>query len=316
MHWFFEGSDVNASYLAHTEKRLDTIHQVFAYQPDAVLAPSNSIPSFLPGLKVAVFHGFDAGKQDSKGHNDHFKIRGCFDLYCTQGPNTTSPFKALQKQYGFFNVIETGWSALDPLFEPTEQKEKPEKPVILFCSTFSKRLSCAQLLYPYIEQLSKTGRWQWVVQFHPKMAPEVIEQYKTIQSQHLSYIETDDVIPLLKRADAMLCDTSSVINMFLLQNKPVVTYKNFKPGPHLIDINSPDNLEQSIEIALSRPQSLMKKISFFINETHPYKDGMSAHRVVNSIDEVLAGKHPLNQKRPLNFFRDLKFRKRLNFWKL
>ncbi len=56
--------------------------------------------------------------------------------------------------------------------------------------------------------------------------PEVISQYKAIQSEHLSFIETDNVIPLLLQADVMVCDTSSVIPMFLVQNKPVVTYKN------------------------------------------------------------------------------------------
>lgn len=313
--WFFEGSAINPDYLNKDEKKLDSIDRIMAYRPDVVIAPANSIPSFLPGLKVAVFHGFDPGKLDNRGQNDHFKIRGCFDLYCTQGPNTTRPFMALQKKQGHFNVIETGWSALDPLFDKQKKTISSEKPVILLCSTFSKRLSCAKHLHPVISKISQSGRWQWLVQFHPKMDSEVIHLYKAIQNEHLSYIETDDVLPLLKQADVMVSDTSSVIAMFLVQNKPVVTYKNIAPGPHLLDIENPVVLEKTIDKALSRPQPLMLDIQKFIQETHPYKDGLSSKRVVAAMDDVLAGKYPLKQKKPSNWIRNLKFRKRLNYWK-
>ena len=161
--WFIEGDAVNLNYLADTETRLHSIEQVKSYNADAVLAPANKIPTFIPGLKTAIFHGFDAGKLDSKGRNDHFKIRGCFDLYCTQGPNTTQPFQALQKQYDYFNVIETGWSALDVLFENTTPKSPKHRPVILLCSTFSKRLSGAMPLFKIIEKISRTGQFDWIV---------------------------------------------------------------------------------------------------------------------------------------------------------
>jgi len=314
--WFFEGSSVNPGYLAEDQIKLETIDQILAYQPDVVIAPANSIPSFIPGLKVAVFHGFDPGKLDRRGRNDHFKIRGCFDLYCTQGPNTTNPFEDMQKKYGFFNVIETGWSALDPLFKKPQVSKPSSKPVILLCSTFSKRLSCAKHIFLAVAELSRSGRWQWIVQFHPKMDPDIVSQYKTIQNDQLIFVETDNVIPLLQQADVMVCDTSSVIPMFLVQNKPVVTFRNINPGPHLLDIDDPALLDQTIEKALDRPASLMQEITQFVKETHPYFDGNSAQRVVNAIDDVLQGMHPLNKSKPLNLLKNIKSRKRLNYWKL
>lgn len=314
VQWFFEGSAVKQSYLTGDEKQLDSVAQIMAYGPDVVIAPANNIPSFLPGLKVAVFHGFDAGKVDRRGQNDHFKIRGCFDLYCTQGPSTTKPFQDLQKEYGFFNVIETGWPALDPLFGGERVVKKSAKPMILLCSTFSKRLSCARQLLPIIKELSASGRWQWLVQFHPKMAQDVIEQYKAIQGEHLTYCETATVIPLLQQADLMVCDTSSVIPMFALQKKPVITFRNIAPAPYFIDIVEPTFLEGRIEEALGHPASLMAAITKFIEETHPANDGNSAQRVIRAIDGVLAGQYPLSKKKPLNLLRSLKFRKRLNYW--
>ena len=316
VRWFCEGSSVDPDYLAAGEKNLQTIDQIKAYQPDVVIAPANNIPIFIPGLKVAVFHGFDPGKLDRRGKNDHFKIRGCFDLYCTQGPNTTAPFEEMQKKYGFFNVIETGWSALDPLFSNTHYTKKSSKPVILLCSTFSKRLSCARHIYQRVKQLSRSGHWQWMVQFHPKMDQEVVKLYKNIQNEHLNFIETDNVIPLLQQADVMVCDTSSVIPMFLVQNKPVVTFKNINPGPHLLNFKVPGRLEQYINNALNHPAELMRHIQQFVEQTHPYTDGKSSQRVINAIDNVMLGKYPLIEGKPLNLLRNLKYRRRLKYWKL
>ena len=313
--WFFEGDKVNPDYLAENENKLDSILQVIEYHADVVIAPANSIPTFIPGLKVAVFHGFDAGKLDKRGRNDHFKIRGCFDLYCTQGPNTTQPFKQLQKGHEFFNVIETGWSTLDPLFIFPKLTKPSTRPLVLFCSTFSKKLSCAKQLLPVVSKLCQSDQWQWIVQFHPKMDQHIVDSYKALQNQNLTFIETDDVIPLLNKADVMVCDTSSVINMFLLQNKPVVTFNNIKPGSYLLDITDPDALEQSIKTAISRPEALMQHIQEMIKETHPCTDGKSSQRGVEAIDDVLGGKYPLTKSKPVNLVRNFKFRKRLNYWK-
>ena len=62
------------------------------------------------------------------------------------------------------------------------------------------------------------------------MDKRIVDKYKSIQSENLQFVETDNVIPLLKAADVMLCDTSSVLIMFLLQGKPVVTFRNQSPA--------------------------------------------------------------------------------------
>jgi len=297
--WFFEGNAVNPDYLHEDERKLDTVKQIINWNPDAVLAPANKIPGFIPGLKVAVFHGFDPGKLDRHGQNDHFKIRACFDLYCTQGPSTTAPFKEKQKKLGYFNVIETGWSALDPLFSKPINK-KTAKPTVLFCSTFSRRLSCAKQLYDCIARISRSGEWNWLVQFHPKMDPQVVQKYKDLQHEHLTFVETDNIIPLLQQGDVMLCDTSSVISMFIVQNKPVVTFKNINPGDYLLDIVDSEKLEQTLQYALTYPQSLLEKIHRHVLQLHPYTDGNSSTRVIQAVDDVMSGKYPVTRKKPLN----------------
>lgn len=312
--WFVQGNNVNLDYFHSEEHRLEYVEDVIHFEPDAVFAPGNVVPSFFPGLKVAVFHGFNSGKLNRKGKEDHFNIRGCFDLYCTQGPNTSLTFKELAKKHQYFSVVETGWTALDPLFVENNQ-QKAQIPTILFCSTFSRNLTCASTLFDTIQKISQSGKWQWIVQFHPKMAKETVDLYKSIQHKNLTFVETDDVIPLLQQADVMVCDTSSVLIMFLLQHKPVVTFNNIAPKDYMLDIGDPNLLEATITQALSRPKELMDNIQRFINDTHPYQDGKSSQRVLDAVDEMLAGKNIPARKKPLNLLRQFKMRKQLNYWK-
>ena len=79
--WFFDGP--GASDLVEGERLLD-VDGVRRWNPEAVLTPGNHLPHFFPGVKVEVFHGFDAGKPR------HIYIRGFFDLYCTTGPRDTA----------------------------------------------------------------------------------------------------------------------------------------------------------------------------------------------------------------------------------
>ena len=311
--WFIAGKDAQPALLSPDEQRLMSVDEINRYQPDAVFYPANIAPTFLPGINVAIFHGFDAGKVDKRGHNDHFKIRNCFELYCTQGPSTTGPFSLLEQQHKHFKVTETGWCALDTLYQKTPQK-KADKKTILLCSTFSKQLSCAPQLFETVKKLSQSGKWNWLVQFHPKMPQAIVEQYQSIQSEHLSFVETSDVIPLLQQADLMVCDTSSVLIMFLLLAKPVVSFKNISPENYLLDIQDPNELEAAIEHALSQPKTLMDNIREFISATHPYQDGKSSERVLDAVDEVLSGKFSL-QKKPSDMLRQFKMRKKLGYWK-
>jgi CDP-glycerol glycerophosphotransferase (TagB/SpsB family) len=316
VYWFVQGDAVNLDYFSEDEKILQDAAAIMRYSPDAVIFPANIAPTFFPGINVAVFHGFDAGKVDKRGLNDHYKVRNCFDLYCTQGPDATNEFHRLALKHQTFKVIETGWCALDPLFCSNNKLiNKKEKPTVLMCSTFSKKLTCAPHLFDTIKSLSGKGKWNWVIQFHPKMDKNIVNKYKSIQSEYLVFVETDDVIPLLKQADVMVCDTSSVLIMFLLQGKPVVTFNNIAPENYLIDINSPAKLETSIEYALESPKNLMDNIQKFIDRTHPYVDGRSSYRLLDAIDKAITEKESLKPK-PLDFIRQLKMRKQLKYWKL
>lgn len=310
--WYLNGTDINKEYLTDSEHRLGTVDDVIAYRADATFVPGNVVPSFFPGLKVAVFHGFNVEKRSNM--RGHFNIRGCFDLYCTQGPNTTETFIQLSKKLKHFSVKETGWPAIDPLYDKPQQLDT-KLPTVLLCSTFSKHLSCAETIFEQVKVMSQEGKWRWIVQFHPKMDKGTVAKYKSIQSENLIFIETDNIIPLLQEADVMVCDTSSVMSMFLLLNKPVVTFKNSNPKPHLIDIDKVEDLNESIEKALTNPPALMEHIKHFIKQTHPYSDGLSSLRVLEAVDEILTGHNLPTKRKPLNLIRKFQARKNLNYWR-
>ena len=94
--WLATGNDVNLNNFYGNEAVLESINEAISYHPHASFVPGNIIPSFIPGLKVQVFHGLEWKK---KGH---FVIRDCFDLYCTHGAATTTRFEQLAEKHGWF----------------------------------------------------------------------------------------------------------------------------------------------------------------------------------------------------------------------
>ena len=175
VYWFVAGDEVNKSNFADHELILSSIKDVKAYQPDASFVPGNVIPSFIPGIKVQVFHGLEWKK---KGH---FVIRDCFDLYCTHGEATTTRFEALAQKHQFFDVAETGWPKLDNLFSTPKQNYFDDtQPVILYAPTFSPALTSAPALFDEIQRIAETEEHNWLVKFHPKMDPAWIAAYREI----------------------------------------------------------------------------------------------------------------------------------------
>jgi CDP-glycerol glycerophosphotransferase (TagB/SpsB family) len=305
--WFFDGP--GAEDLIEGERLLD-VAGVRAWKPDAVLTPGNHLPHFFPGVKVEVFHGFDAGKPR------HIYIRGFFDLYCTTGPRDTAQFQALGDQLGHFAVTETGWPKLDPFMREIAGPLPPVRrpPVILYHSTFSPSWSAAETLYEEVKRLSRDGRWHWIITFHPKMNPETVARFKALQNDYLRFAENDNILELFPQVDMMCSDTSSALNEFLLTGKPVVTFKNRRPGPQLIDIDDAKDFEPAIARALARPAELMQAIADYGDAIHPRRDGRSSERVLDAIDAFLARGGRNRRRKPLNLWRKLKLRRRIGYW--
>ena len=312
--WFFEGDNFNRDYIQADEKEIKTVEEVIQYNPRAIFAPGNEIPHFFPGVKTRLFHGFASEKKRRNNTPYSTIVRPWFDLYCTLGPDLTEAYSQSAKEQGFFKVIETGWSKVDPLFWQN-QKSQNDKPVILVASTFTPRYTLAPHLKDEIARLSRQNKWRWLVTFHPKMDQKIVDDYKAMQHDNLTFIETDNVIPLLQQADVLVCDSSSIKSEFLIQNKPVVAFRVEPKMPYLMHIEQPDELEQGIEKALNPSSEYLQQVKNYANRIHPYFDGRSSYRVLQAVEDFISNPEKPTKAKPIGLVRKLKLRKALGYWK-
>ena len=289
-------------------------------RPWAVFSAANDVPTFLPGAKVQLFHGFNVEKRsDARGH---FRIRGLFDLYCTQGPATTQPFRELAAREGHFAVVETGWPKLDPLFSGelplADALRAPAagRPVVLFASTFTESLSAAPRLFDAIAAEVARGDRYWLLTLHPKTAQEWVERYRALAGANASFVETEDLVAAERAADVLVADTTSVVSEFVVQRKPVATFRNRAPKPHMLDFVDPARLPDMLALALDPPAALREAIAAYADSIHPSRDGHASRRVVAATEALVRGELGRLRRKPLSsWFRRLQSRAEAGYWK-
>lgn len=310
--WFLE--DSCPDQLEEDELRLKTFKEVKEFNPLAVFAPGNHIYDFFPGVKVSVFHGYPINKRRDKV-DDHFKIRGWFDIYCTQGESSTTVFRLLENKHKYFKVYETGWSKTDHLIEAlnTDNRTNESKPTIFVATTFSKGISSLNTFYPYIEEMAKKDKWNWFITKHPKYNNhDVIRKYEKLSEEYPNVIFLPNAsVEDMVKTDVMLCDSSSIIIEYMLLGKPVVTLNNTSPGPHLLNVTDPSRIEDAISQALKHPKELMMSIKSYTSYHEGHRDGLNCFRILNAVDDFINNHYGKIKKKPRNLFRKIKLR-----WKL
>lgn len=316
--WFFDDDGVRG-LLEDGERELCTVREVMEYDPVAVFTCGNSMYDFFPGVKVQLFHGYANNKRADR-IDDHFTIRGWFDIYCTQGPSSTGTFRELARKLGYFRIYETGWPKADTYFSPAMQTlPRNERPVILYSSTFTRGLSSTPVLADEIERLAAARDWEWIFMFHPKLTdPAILDRYAGIAARHgnVTFLGNTFDIEAMRRADVMLCDSSSVIIEFMFLDKPVVTFRNSQPGPHLLDIQRPDELEGALGQAITRPDELMERVRAYTLHHEPYRDCRCSERVLDAVDDFLSHGRAGMKRKPLNLVRKWKVRRKLGYYPL
>ncbi|MBR1426918.1 MAG: CDP-glycerol glycerophosphotransferase family protein [Paludibacteraceae bacterium] len=291
------------------ETRLYTLSEVRAFAPLAVIAPGNWVYPFFPGIKVEVFHGYPMRKRIEQ-IDDHFTLRGWWDIYCTQGPSSTPYFTRLAQQHGYFRIYETGWCKADTFFTPTAAAETPrQRPCILYAPTFSKGISSVWEMPPVIDRLAATEDWDWLITFHPLLLDdrELVARYEQLAQRHsnVHFIRVNRGVETFRRTDALLCDSSSLIVEYLMMRKPVVTLRNTHPGPYLIDVQTTDEIGPALHRALTRPDTLMSEIDTYTAYHEAHRDGHNAARVLDAIDDFDSRYRGRLPRKPLNLWRKM-----------
>ena len=315
--WYLEPTCPNL--LQPDEICLHTFKEVKDFDAVATFAPGNWIYDFFPGIKVEVFHGYPINKRNDR-NDDHFSLRGWFDIYCTKGQSSTVRFKELEQKYKYFKVYETGWCKADTLIPSLTTPSTRQRPVILYASTFTKGISSAGVLSDTIRQLATTYPWDWIITLHPKIKdPDILAAYQRMAEQlpNVIFCRDNTGAQLYNQTDVLLCDTSSIIIEYMLTGKPVVTYRNTVPGKHLLNVNEKSEIAPAIKQALSRPAGLMENIAAFCQWHEPHQDGKNCQRILEAVDDYIAHWQGRLPDKPVNLFRKLKLRWKLRYfhWK-
>lgn len=292
-----------------------------ALRPQAVFSAANWVPTFVSGAKVQLFHGFNVEKRDSA--RGHFRVRGLFDLYCTQGPATTTPFAALAAREGHFKVVETGWPKLDPLFRGADpladawRAEARGRPVVMFASTFTERLSAAPHLFEAIAAEVERGGRFWLLTLHPKCPEAWFVRYRRLCGPNAAFVDPVDLVSAQRAADVLVADTTSVVSEFVVQRKPVVTFRNRAPKPHMLEFEAPEDLGAMLRQAFDPPAALRDALAAYADDIHPRRDGLSSRRVIAATDALIDGRlGPLRRKPAGSLLRGLQIRRELGYWGL
>lgn len=314
--WYLE--DSCPDLLAPDELRLKTFDEVFRFNPIAVFVPGNWVYDFFPGVKVEVFHGYPMKKRIEK-IDDHFTLRGWFDIYCTQGESSTPYFTFLEQKHRYFKIYETGWPKVDAFFDPALPPEPHrDKPTILYAPTFTKGISSAWDMPDVIEQLARTKDWNWIITFHPKLDDVALKQRYAEMGKKYSNIDfrlVNKGLETFRESDALLCDSSSLIVEYMMLHKPVVTFRNTHPGPFLLDVHRKEEVGPALEKALTRPASLMKEIEQYTSYHERHRDGRNSARILEAVDDFILHYQGRIKRKPLNLFRKLRLRWELKYFK-
>lgn len=300
-----------APHLHADEHRLTHLADIGRHRYDAVFSAANWVPPGIPGVKVQLFHGFNAEKREP--HRGHFRLRGLFDLYCTQGPATTQPFRELSRRDRYFAVEETGWPKLDPLFSGEAspltarlRQAAAGRPCVMYASTFTESLSSAPGMLDTLEELVARGEWYWLLTLHPKCPPALIQRYRAMAQahpDHAAFLDSDHLLDMQRGADVLVCDTSSVIDEFAVQLKPVVTVRNRRPKPFMIDVQTPAEVESAVRRALRPSPELQAALKAHADAIHPTRDGHASERVLDAVERFQAGAYQPLARKPWNLWR-------------
>jgi CDP-ribitol ribitolphosphotransferase / teichoic acid ribitol-phosphate polymerase len=131
-------------------------------------------------------------------------------------------------------------------------------------------------------------------------------QHAFINHPVVKLVDEDNLIPLLLVADLMISDTSSAVYEFLLMNKPVVTLNTSTADPKWENCTSVGQVMPKTLALLKSDQQFISEVGL---EYHPYRDGKSAERMMNAVEDFI-------MRNGVPVKRNIPWLRRLKYWKI
>lgn len=304
--WYVHQKKIPQFPLAGEVRYTFSIQEAFDFHPDAVFVPGNIVPYYLSGVKIQVFHGYAAEKKD------HWVIRRYFDTYFTQGPYFTCHFKALAEKYRDFEVLETGWTRQDWVYEHRHDYDAERqalldrygvKQIVLYAPTFSPKLTSLPYLKEELTKLARRGDTLVIMKFHPLTRQEWKDEYQQLADteERMLYMGDMSLTKFILMADIMISDTSSAIYEMLLMDKPVVTFRAISKDFYWDNITEPEQLLPALQQALHDTASRERR-RWVVDNYDPHLDGRCAHRMLEGARDYIR-RHGVPERRHLNLWR-------------
>ena len=303
--WFVDSRNIADFPLRESVNWTNSMQEIYDFSPEAIFVPGNIVPYYLPGVKAEIFHGYAAEKKD------HWVIRRYLDMYLTQGPFFTKPFQQLAQKHKDFEVVETGWSRQDWIYENLhafddykEQllREHNSKQVVLYAPTFSPSLTSLPFIKEGLKKLVEKKDIVLLLKFHPLTRQEWIDEYRLLakENENIVWIDDHQITKYILVCDLMISDTSSALYEALLLDKPVITYKNVADTKYWLDIDNIDQLSDAFEEA--QTEQFTNQRRWIIDNYDPYLDGKVAQRMIKAVDDYIE-RHGVPKQRNVNLWR-------------
>src|SRR5690606_39922073 len=98
------------------------------------------------------------------------------------------------------------------------------------------------------------------------------------------------------------------------QRKTVASLRSRAPKPHMLDFVDPAALPAMLERPFAPTEQLRAAIAAYADDIHPYRDGRSSERVIEAVEDLLAGKPGKLARKPLaGWWRGVQLRKELGY---
>ncbi|NJD11650.1 MAG: CDP-glycerol--glycerophosphate glycerophosphotransferase [Gemmatimonadetes bacterium] len=283
-----------------------SLADLVAFRSDAIFIPGNEVPDYLRGVKVQMFHGLAGEKRG------HFRVHHYFDLYLTQGPYFTRRFEAFARRHRDFEVRETGWCKLDPLYAsvPGRRAERDallahagKAALVLYAPTFSPSLTSAYALREVLFELADRERIHLLVKFHDLMHPAAVASYRALAAAraNVEIVPDRNILRVLAMADLMISDTSSAVYEFILLDRPAITLNSASPNICWRNIRRAAELPAALREEL-REDRFRERRREIVAQYHPYADGQSSARMIEAVEDYIR-RNGVPEERRLNLYR-------------
>ncbi|MDR0833971.1 MAG: CDP-glycerol glycerophosphotransferase family protein [Candidatus Symbiothrix sp.] len=303
--WFVDARHIPGFPLKDEVSWTNDMQEVYDFSPEAIFVPGNIVPYYLPGVKAEIFHGYAAEKKD------HWIIRRYLDMYLTQGPYFTSHFQQSALKYKDFEVVETGWTRQDWIYENLhtfdEEKQRllkthQKQQVVLYAPTFSASMTSLPAIKDALKQLVAEKNIVLLLKFHPLTKQDWVDEYRQLaaENEHIVWIDDHQITKYILMSDLMISDTSSALYEALLLDKPVITYKNVADKQYWLDIQDVNDLSKAFEDV--QTETFKQQRQWIIDNYDPHLDGKVAERMLQAVEDYIS-RHGVPRERKLNVWR-------------